>query len=123
MEPWYTQGMASGSYFRDLEAKYIAAALDDADGDQEVHPVPVAQPSVWSSYAEVTSPAVVYAIGEREDIVIDEELLNGYLLDDPFSAPLEPEFQAEVITSVIQTIGHPPIENAVVDALSEAFVT
>lgn len=117
--------MASGNYFRDLEAQYIAAALGDADGDQEEPAAPAAhpQPSAWSSYVQAAGPAVVYAIGEREDVVIDEELLNGYLLDDPFSAPLEPDFQAEVITAVIQTVGHPPIENAVVDALSEAFVT
>ena len=117
--------MANDDYFRDLEAQYIAAALEDADGDQDksAAPTPQPQPSAWSSYAETNSPAIVYAISEQEDIVIDEELVNGYLLNDPFAAPLEPEFQAEVITAVIQTVGHPPIENAVVDALSEAFVT
>lgn len=119
--------MASGSYFRDLEAEYIAAALGGETSDQELVPVPeetLAQAqSVWAGYVRSDDGATLYAIGEREDVVIDDELLNGYLMDDPFAAPLEPEFQVQAITSVIEVVGHAPSENEVVDARSEAFVT
>lgn len=119
--------MVSGRYFRDLEAEYIAAALSDETSGRGAPPAPNGPgpqtQSVWADYAvsEISPP--VYAIGEREDVIIDDELLNGYLMDDPFSAPLEPEFQVGVITAVIETIGHAPSQNEVIDALSEAFVT
>lgn len=119
--------MASDSYFRDLEAEYIAAALGDGASDRELVPASeetrAETQSVWDGYVRSDDGTTLYAIGEREEVVIDDDLLNGYLMDDPFAAPLEPEFQVGVITSVIEVVGHVPSENEVVDALSEAFVT
>jgi hypothetical protein len=115
--------MPGDNYFRDLEAEYIAAALSDDSSDQEHTPASGVTESIWSGYVQSEDGVAVYAIGEREDVVITDDLLNGYLFDDPFAAAIEPEFQAQVITSVIAVVGHVPTENEVVDALSEAFIT
>ncbi len=114
--------MSSGSYFHDLEAEYIAAALGDEPA-VPAQPTALETTSVWAGHAPSDEGSVLYAIGEREDVVIDEDLLNGYLMDDPFAAPLEPEFQVGVVTAVIEAVGHAPTENEVIDALSEAFIT
>ena len=65
--------MASGSYFRDLEAEYIAAALGDETSDRELAPTPeetrIETQSVWAGYVRSDDGTTLYAIGEREEVV------------------------------------------------------